>query len=228
LLAVVDAEQQGEAHPNPLCHATHPLIAAERAGRATMADLVLGGCLGSSVARLALINGAPGSGKSTLAHLLAQDEPLTLALDIDAVKHSLGQWRAAMPASGAMARRLAVAMVSEHVREGHDVIVGQFLARTDFISELEALAGSLRATWTEFVLSVNETELRARLAARAARPERPEHLVNSAHVSPEDVPQLVRSVEAVIALRLRATVIDANGTIPETAEILRRHLHGAQ
>lgn len=44
------------------------------------------------MSRLVLINGAPGAGKSTLAQALAQDRPMTLALDIDALKHSLGCW----------------------------------------------------------------------------------------------------------------------------------------
>lgn len=113
------------------------------------------------MARLVLINGAPGSGKSTLARLLAQDEPLAMALDVDAIKHSLGQWRTAMPASGVAARRLAIAMASEHLRHGHDVLVAPFLARTHFIVELEALAEGLSATWAEFVLAVDEKELRA-------------------------------------------------------------------
>ena len=42
--------------------------------------------------RLVLINGAPGSGKSTLADGLAQNQPMTLALDVDVIKHSLGRW----------------------------------------------------------------------------------------------------------------------------------------
>jgi predicted kinase len=180
------------------------------------------------VARLVLINGAPGSGKSTLAQLLAQDEPLAMAVDIDAIKHSLGQWRAAMPASGVAARRLAVAMASDHLRHGHDVLVAQFLARTDFIAELEALAEGLGVTWAEFVLAVNEDELRARLAARTARPQLPEHVVNNELLTPDDAGQLARSIEAVITLRPSATVIDANGTVHETAETLRRHLDRAR
>jgi adenylate kinase family enzyme len=40
--------------------------------------------------RLVLVNGAPGAGKSTIAQALAGDRELTLALDVDAIKHSLG------------------------------------------------------------------------------------------------------------------------------------------
>ena len=44
------------------------------------------------MSRLILINGAPGSGKSTVAHAVAQDSSMTLALEIDTIKHSLGRW----------------------------------------------------------------------------------------------------------------------------------------
>ena len=58
--------------------------------------------------RLVLINGAPGSGKSTLADGLAQDQPMTLALDVDVIKHSLGRWSDDLLASGLHARRLSL------------------------------------------------------------------------------------------------------------------------
>jgi 2-phosphoglycerate kinase len=50
--------------------------------------------------RLILINGAPGTGKSTIAHRLAQGAPLDLTLDLDMIKHSLGQRHADMTAAG--------------------------------------------------------------------------------------------------------------------------------
>jgi adenylate kinase family enzyme len=49
------------------------------------------------VARVILINGAPGAGKSTIAHLLAERRRLTLALDVDNIKHALGQWDVGWP-----------------------------------------------------------------------------------------------------------------------------------
>ncbi len=176
------------------------------------------------MARLTLINGAPGSGKSTLAHLLAQDEPLTLALDIDVIKHSLGQWDLDMNGAGQAARRLAVAMVVEQLSSGSDVIVGQFLARPEFIEQLEALASGHNADFVEVVLSVDQPSLRSRLEQRAVSPQRSEHLVNAALVTPSDAPALVQTMEDLVELRPSAVVIDANGSLTSTLQLIRKSL----
>lgn len=171
--------------------------------------------------RLVLINGAPGSGKSTLAALLARDEPLTLAIDIDVIKHSLGRWDSDRAASGLLARRLAAVMVSEHLTSGRDVVIGQFLARTEFIEELESVASGLDADFVEVVLSVDEGTLRLRLDQRTLNPERPEHLVNAALVSGADAPGPVRSIDRLLELRPSAIVIDARGSVESTLQLIR-------
>jgi adenylate kinase family enzyme len=81
------------------------------------------------VTQIVLIDGAPGSGKSTIAQLLTQDIRLALAVNIDVIKHALGQWETDASAAGLQARRLALAMADEHVGAGNDVIIGQYLAR---------------------------------------------------------------------------------------------------
>lgn len=93
-----------------------------------------------ATARLVLINGAPGSGKSTIAQALAQDRSMTLALNIDGLKHSLGRWDEDPSASGLHARRLTLALASEQLRAGFDLVIGQYLARAPFIEDLERLA----------------------------------------------------------------------------------------
>jgi len=65
---------------------------------------------------------------------------MTLALDIDAVKHALGRWDEDPLASGLHARRLSLALASEQLRAGFDLVVGQYLAKTAFIEDLEQLA----------------------------------------------------------------------------------------
>jgi predicted kinase len=178
------------------------------------------------VARVILINGAPGTGKSTIAHQLAQDRPLDLALDLDVFKHSLGQWAADMTAAGYQARRLALAVVGTQIDSGHDVYVGQFLAKTEFIDQLQRVAESREATFVELILTADVSTLQRRLVQRALHPERPEHPVNASVVSPEDVPTLVRAIDRLATLRPSAQLVDASGELDATVERMRRILAG--
>lgn len=174
--------------------------------------------------RLVLINGAPGSGKSTLARALAQDGRFTLALDLDGIKHSLGRWQEDPIGAGLHARRLGLALAAEHLRTGHDVVLGQYLARSEFIETLESHAGRCRARFVEVVLDVDVATLADRLVGRTSRPTLPEHLVNNALVGPEDAPALVASIEALRAARPGALWVDARGSLEQTLDRVRAAL----
>ena len=172
-----------------------------------------------SMTRLVLINGAPGSGKSTLAQALADDHPLALVLDVDAIKHSLGHWNEDLLASGLHARRLTLALAREQLSIGYDVVVGQYLARTAFIEDLEHLAAERDAWFFEFVLDLNASALAERLAARSRAPSRQEHMVNNSLVGPEDADRLVTSLERLREARPNAVWIDARGSLPATLDL---------
>lgn len=176
------------------------------------------------MARLVLINGVPGAGKSTVAHLLARDKPLDLALDVDALKHSLGGWELDMTTSGYHARRLALALADEQLASGHDIYLGQFLARTEFIEQLQAAAQHRGAEFVEFILTVDETTLRNRLANRSGHPDRAEHLVNGSLVSVDDIPDLIRAISELATRRPAAHQVDARGTVDDTLSGVRRKL----
>ena len=177
-----------------------------------------------SMTRLVLINGAPGSGKSTLAEALAHDQPLTLALDVDGIKHSLGQWNEDLLASGLHARRLTLALAREQLSAGYDVVIGQYLARTDFIEDLERVASELDARFFEFVLDLNASALAERLVGRSSAPSRPEHLADNSLVGPDDANLLVKSLEGLRQTRPRAVWLAAQGSLPETLGLLRAAL----
>lgn len=177
------------------------------------------------MARLVLINGAPGSGKSTMAIGLAQDGPLALALDIDTIKHALGRWDQDPPASGLHARRLGLVLAREQLSSGFDVVVGQYLARTTFIEDLEHLAGECGASFHEFILDLDANALAERLTARASNPDRPEHDVNNRLVRPEDAGRLIQSLYPLRASRPRAIWVDATGSKGATLSVVRSHLH---
>ncbi|MGP9745182.1 AAA family ATPase [Brachybacterium sp. AOP29-B2-41] len=176
---------------------------------------------GRAAPTLLLLNGAPGSGKSTLAALLTAERPGALALDIDAIKHSLGRWDEDLTASGLQARRLAVAMIRRYLADGHDVVLGQFLARTAFLEELEQLAADSAACFVEAALVLDETALAQRLAARRSAPDRPEQAANDPFVGPDDAADLVRALQDVLALRPGAHQIDARGSRGSALAALR-------
>lgn len=176
---------------------------------------------------LLLLNGAPGSGKSTLAARAAARRPLALALDIDTLKHSLGDWDRDLHASGLQARRLAIALARQHLGDGHDVVIGQYLARTPFLVELEALAEQCGARFVEAALVLDAATLGERLRARRKAPDRPEQAANDRFVGPEDAAELVASVEELLARRPRARRLDASRALPDVLAELEALLDDA-
>ena len=174
--------------------------------------------------RLVLINGAPGSGKSTLADDLAQDRPLTLTLDVDGIKHALGRWDDDLFASGLHARRLSLALAGEQLRAGYDVVIGQYLARTAFIEDLERLTEDIQAQFCEFVLDLDAGALAERLAGRSRVPTRLEHAADNNLVGPGDAGLLVESLQGLRESRPRARWIDARGSRSATLDVLRAAL----
>jgi predicted kinase len=173
--------------------------------------------------RLVLISGAPGSGKSAIAHALAQDRSMTLALDVDGIKHSLGCWEEDPLASGLHARRLTLALANEQLHAGFDVVIGQYLARTEFIEDLERVAEHHDAPFFEFVLDLDAAALAKRLAERASNPDRWEHAINNRLVGPDDAYDLVQTIEP-LRQRPRACWVDAAGSLSATLGILRAAL----
>jgi len=160
------------------------------------------------VPRLLLINGLPGSGKSTLAARYVADHPLALCLDVDVVRGLLGAWTDRPHDAGLLARRLALAMARVVLGEGRDVVVPQFLARPQFIDELEELAGTVGAEFVEVVLVEEPEVAAARLARRAAgamtAAQRDAHRMLDRAGGLDTVPELHRRLHDLLARRPQA------------------------
>ena len=167
-----------------------------------------------------LLNGAPGVGKSTLAGLVVRQRPMMLALDLDGIKHALGGWDDDAGAAGRHARRLAVALMREHLAAGYDVAVAQYLARTEFIEDLERVSANSGAQFVEVVLVVDVPTLSQRLRERQAHPGRPEHAINNSLVGPADAPRLAATIDDIQKLRPRSTRVDASGSLAETLVLI--------
>jgi predicted kinase len=116
---------------------------------------------------LLLINGAPGVGKSTLAHRYADEHPLALIIDIDSIRTHLGQW-ATVETSKLVARDLALALARAHLRNGHDVLVPQYLGRPEYREQLELLAGENDVAFFEVLLTDDTHRITQRFRKRRA------------------------------------------------------------
>jgi predicted kinase len=114
---------------------------------------------------LLLINGAPGVGKSTLAQRYAEQHPLALVIDIDAIRTQLGQW-AKVEESKLVARDLAVALARAHLINGHDVIVPQYLGRPEFRARLQLLADEVAVPFVEVLLTDDVERITQRFRRR--------------------------------------------------------------
>jgi len=173
---------------------------------------------------LLLLNGAPGSGKSTLVTLLAQRRPLALALDVDQLKHALGGWADDLQASGVQARRLALAAARQHLADGHDVLIGQYLARPAFLEQLEDLAAECGARFVEAALVLEADGLAGRLAARRRAPDRPEQAANDRFVGPADAAAHAAALEELLTVRPHVHRLDAGRPREELVGLLARIL----
>jgi predicted kinase len=131
-------------------------------------------------------------------------------LDVDEIKHSLPTWTTDPQEAGLKARRLAIAEITRLLSQGSHVVLGQYLARPDFIEELEALASRSGATFVEVVLELDAPTLATRVARRSEIPTRPEHAINNELVGPADVEALVASIEALRTIRPQARWISSN------------------
>jgi predicted kinase len=102
--------------------------------------------------------------------------PLALNLDVDVVRGLLGAWAEHPREAGLLARAVALAMACTALEAGRDVIVPQFLARPEFVIQLEDLARAAGAGFVEIALWATKQDARTWFDARSAAPDRATHM----------------------------------------------------
>lgn len=184
------------------------------------------------MARLIVLNGPPAVGKSTLARRYADDHPLALVLDIDSVRRLLGRWRDDPTKAGLLARAMTLTMAREHLGNGYDVILPQYLGNPLFLQQAEAVATEAGAAFFEFVLMDNRDDVVRRFNERTARSAEPAHVEAARHLAElggeATLFAMYDRLLLVLSARPNAQVVQCTeGRVEEVYRRLRELLDGA-
>jgi predicted kinase len=171
--------------------------------------------------RMILLNGPPSCGTSTLARRYVQEHPLSLNLDVDRIRDLIGGWQDETHAAGLLARAVALAAARIHLEAGHDVVIPQFLARAEFVQQIEQLAGDVDAEFHEIVLLDSKDEVLRRFAERTRIAADPAHVhahqMLQRHGCAEALSAMYERLLDLIATRPAARVIHStDGAVEQT------------
>jgi predicted kinase len=185
------------------------------------------------VARLIVLNGPPAVGKSTLAQRYVDDHPLALNLDIDSIRRLLGRWQDEPNRAGLLARAMTLILAREHLANGYDVVLPQYLGNPAFLAQAEAVAADAGAEFFEFVLTDNRDEIVRRFNARTARAEDPKHVESGEMVArlggDDAIFAMCDRLLLITSARPRARLIPCpDGAVDEVYEALRAALDPPQ
>jgi predicted kinase len=175
------------------------------------------------------VNGPPGVGKSALGRRYVDDHPLALLLEIDAFRVALGGWQE-HDESKLIARKLAIAVAEAHLRGGHDVVVPQYLGRTEFIATLDEVAQRVGARFVEILLTDTEAAVVDRFRTRRAELARagvahPQLDVSDAGVAAA-VADARERLETIAFERTRTRMVAAGDGLEPAYRALCRHVDG--
>ena len=180
--------------------------------------------------RLIHLNGLPGVGKTTLARRYVEEHRFAFNLDLDLLRRSLGQWQE-HPTSGIQARRLAIAALRLHLSDGFDVVVPQFLARPDFLVDLDEVATETNAEFIEVWVRAPLDVVKRRFRDRTDAATEPQH-VEAAQMIGSGGPDaalddMSRDLEVFLRSRIGLIAVDTDGMSSEQSfRLLMASLRG--
>ena len=115
--------------------------------------------------RLIHLNGPPAVGKSTLARRWADDHPGTLLCDIDVLRRMIGGWETYAESAG-LSRIGGLALITAHLRTGHDVVVPQLVGLPDQLERFRGAADDAGASYVCVLLTATAEEVARQFEVR--------------------------------------------------------------
>jgi predicted kinase len=158
--------------------------------------------------KLIVLNGPSGIGKSTTALELQKELPLSLLIDIDALRRYIEGYKEHREESAELSYKHALALTRMHLECGHSVIVEKTVLWADwFLEELEKSANEFHAEFFEFILTAQKDILLSRVTERGFIP--------GGSLTLAKVEEMWEESEKLPARRPKAVVIDTSDMRPQ-------------
>ena len=151
---------------------------------------------------------------------------MSLSLEQDVVRGLLGGWRTRETESGKAARGLCLEMARAHLRQGHDVIVPQFIALPSYLDRLAQVGADVSARHIEVVLLDDAAASERRFHQRISDPTLAEHQCVAAEfidAAGGYAHQYQRLIQA-LAQRNASEIMSVKGDVEGTYQLLLAHI----
>lgn len=158
--------------------------------------------------KLIILNGPCGVGKSTVALEIQKELPLSLLLDVDALRRTIEGYQEHRKESLQLSYRHAIALAESNLGAGQSVVVEKTVFNDDwFLEGLKDIARAHQAEYFEFLLTADRETVVARAEARGFRP--------GGMLTPERVGEFWEESQTFAARRPEAIVVDTTALAPE-------------
>lgn len=162
--------------------------------------------------KLIVLNGPSGIGKSTVALALQKELPLSLLLDLDALRRLIEGYRERRMESAVLSYKHALALTDAHLEAGYSVIVEKVMLKADwFLDGLRALSEKYGAQYHEIFLTASKQAVITRAHERGFKP--------GSLLTPVRVEEIWEESQELMARREGMQIIDTTEmNIKETVE----------
>lgn len=157
--------------------------------------------------QLVIINGPCGVGKSTIASGLHQSIPLSLLVEIDAIRWMISHYNEHAKETSEYSYVTSFAMIDGYLKTGHSVIVEKMMRNGMHLDRMIEIAQANGAHATEIILWARKEFVLARAAERGYRKD--------SLLTPEKCERFWHEIDDLKAERPNAIVIDVEYLSPD-------------